>query len=65
MVAAVREGIADISGIYGGVSALPGDAGIGVRILSDNALSLERAMKGAWSAIRETLTGQIPKPRRK
>ncbi|MFP6729819.1 MAG: urease accessory protein UreD [Alphaproteobacteria bacterium] len=65
MVAAVREAVADISGIYGGVSALPRDAGIGVRILSDNALSLDRAMKGAWSAIRETLTGQIPKPRRK
>ena len=65
MAAAVRDGIAEVPGVYGGVSALPYNAGIGIRILCDNALSLDRAMKGAWSAIRETLTGRVPKPRRK
>jgi urease accessory protein len=48
-----------------GVSVLPRSAGLIVRILARDGVTLKRAMHACWSASRNTLKGSVPAPRRK
>ena len=48
-----------------GVSNLPNSAGLIVRILADDGVTLRLALDRAWSAARQALKGNLPSPKRK
>jgi hypothetical protein len=48
-----------------GVSNLPNSAGLVVRILADDGVTLRLALDRAWSAARQALKGNLPSPKRK
>lgn len=50
---------------YVGASVLPGDCGIGVRILATDGATLREAWVSAWRVIRHVLFASEPRPRRK
>lgn len=50
---------------YVGVSSLPKDSGIIVRVIALDGLSLQRTMHACWVASRKLLKGSAPAPRRK
>ena len=50
---------------YSGVSQLPNDTGIWVRLLANDAFSLRAAIQELWAMSRLELTGNRPCPRRK
>jgi urease accessory protein len=64
LVAAMRAGLTS-AGIYAGAALLPNKSGAWSRILATDAAALKTAMFCAWAAIRQTLTGSAPTPRRK
>ena len=65
MLAALRSAIAPTESFYGGASALPNEAGIGVRLLARDGATLRRGLEAAWRAVRLALYGAAPAPRRK
>ncbi len=65
LVDALRRTAADIAHIYAGASELPYGCGAWLRVMAADGLALRAAMTAAWQAVRETLTGQTPAPRRK
>jgi urease accessory protein len=65
LVDALRAATAEIDDIYSGVSALPNECGVWLRILARDAVALRAAMAAAWQATRSLLTGRVPAPRRK
>lgn len=65
LVEALRSALDAAPGIYGGASALPGDAGAWVRLLAEDGAALRRGLHAVWSAVRRTLTGAAPQARRK
>jgi len=62
---ALRGTLATHPAVYGGVSALPNDAGTWVRLLAAEGAALTAAMTALWSAARYRLTGYVPERRRK
>ncbi len=62
---ALRAALEAQRGIYGGVSELPNECGIWVRLIAGDGASLRSAMLAAWAAARSALTGSVPSPRRK
>jgi urease accessory protein len=64
LVAAMRAALA-LVGVYAGVTILPNQSGAWSRILATDAVALKAALFSAWTAIRQTLTGAAPMPRRK
>jgi len=50
---------------YAGASELPNGCGAWLRVMAADAVALRAAMTSAWQAVRETMTGQTPAPRRK
>jgi urease accessory protein len=64
LVAAMRAALAPI-GVYSGATILPNQSGAWARILATDAAALKAALFSAWTAIRQTLTGAAPMPRRK
>jgi urease accessory protein len=65
LVEALRHAAADIAHIYAGASELSNGCGAWLRVLAADGVALRAAMTAAWRAARQTLTGQIPAPRRK
>ena len=51
--------------IYAGVSLLPQGAGLWTRAVARDGAALRRTMLAIWSAMRESMTGIAPAPRRK
>ncbi|MEX0810095.1 MAG: urease accessory protein UreD [Dongiaceae bacterium] len=51
--------------IYAGVSMLPQGAGLWTRAVARDGAALRRTMLAIWSAMRESMTGIAPAPRRK
>jgi urease accessory protein len=65
LVDALRNAASDIAHIYAGASELPNGCGAWLRVMAADGIALRAAMTAAWQAVRLTLTGQIPAPRRK
>lgn len=62
---ALREALHDVADSYQGVSALPNDCGVSVRVMSADAVALRNALHLAWACVRQQLTGLAPRVRRK
>jgi urease accessory protein len=62
---ALRAAVADIAGTYAGASDLPNGCGAWLRVMAADAIALRAAMTVAWQAVRRTLLGRTPAPRRK
>ena len=65
ILAALRAALTSTDSFYGGASALPNEAGIGVRLLAADGARLRRGLEAAWRAVRLALYGAPPAPRRK
>ncbi len=65
ILAALRSALTPSDEFYGGASALPNEAGVGVRLLAKDGATLRRGLEAAWSAVRLALYGAPPAPRRK
>ena len=65
MLAALRSALAPTESFYGGASALPNEAGVGVRLLARDGATLRCGLEAAWRAVRLVLYGAPPAPRRK
>lgn len=61
----LREALGTLPDSYVGVSALPNDCGVSVRLMTMDAVALRSGLHRAWSSVREQLTGVAPRPRRK
>ena len=64
LVAAMRAALAS-AGVYAGATILPNQSGAWSRILASDAAALKTALFSVWAAVRQTLTGAAPMPRRK
>ena len=65
ILAALRGALAPTDEFYGGASALPNEAGVGVRLLAADGARLRRGLEAAWQSVRLALYGARPAPRRK
>ena len=65
ILATLRAALAPTEDFYGGASALPNEAGVGVRLLAADGARLRRGLEAAWRAVRLALYGAPPAPRRK
>jgi urease accessory protein len=65
LLPALRAAIAGITGLYAGVSTLPGNAGVWARLLARDAVALQKGLQGLWTSARRVLTGAEPANRRK
>lgn len=63
--ASLRSALGRLPDSYLGVSALPNDCGVSVRIMSLDAVALRTSLHTAWASMREQLTGVAPRMRRK
>jgi urease accessory protein len=63
--AALRHGLSGLPDSYLGISALPNDCGVSVRIMTLDAVALRSGLHAAWASLREQLTGVAPRIRRK
>ncbi len=64
-LSAVRAAIADLPGVYAGVTHLPGQAGLWLRILAMDGVALRNAMQTAWRQCHLTMLGWACDRRRK
>ena len=64
LVAAMRAAPVP-AGVYTGATTLPNQSGAWTRILATDAAALKAALFSTWAAVRQTLTGAAPMPRRK
>lgn len=62
---ALRNALPTHPDSYLGVSALPNDCGVSLRIMTLDAVSLRNSLHRAWACVREHLTGVAPRMRRK
>jgi len=62
---ALRHAAGNVVHGYAGASELPNGCGAWLRVMAADAVALRAAMTSAWQAVRETMTGQTPAPRRK
>ena len=65
ILAALRSALTPTDDFYGGASALPNEAGVGVRLLARDGAALRRGLEAAWCAVRLALYGAPPARRRK
>ena len=65
ILAALRSALTPTDEFYGGASALPNEAGVGVRLLAKDGAALRRGLEAAWRAVRLAIYGAPPAPRRK
>ncbi len=63
--ATLRNALCSLPDSYVGVSALPNDCGVSVRIMTIDAVALRINLHVAWACVREQLTGLAPRMRRK
>ncbi len=61
-IRALLDGAGDL---YGGASLLPQAAGVWTRVVARDGAALKRAMVAVWAAMRRSMSGQMPIPRRK
>ncbi|MGN2412607.1 urease accessory protein UreD [Pseudomonas syringae] len=61
----LRDALRIVPESYLGVSALPNDCGVSVRIMTADAVALRSALHLAWACARQQLTGIAPRVRRK
>ena len=64
-LAAMRAALAELTGIYSGVSILPGETGLCTRVLAADGAALRAAMDRAWRLHHESMLGWCCEPRRK
>jgi urease accessory protein len=62
---ALRHAAGNVVHGYAGASELPNGCGAWLRVMAADGVALRAAMTAAWQAVRETLTGRTPAPRRK
>lgn len=62
---ALRNALAFLPDSYIGVSALPNDCGVSVRLMTIDAVALRSGLHAAWACVRKHLTGTAPRVRRK
>ncbi|BBP58626.1 hypothetical protein PHLH4_22160 [Pseudomonas sp. St316] len=62
---ALRDALHTLPDSYVGVSALPNDCGVSVRIMGLDAVALRSGLHAAWACARVHLTGITPRVRRK
>jgi urease accessory protein len=62
---AIYQKVAGLDGLYCAVTALPGAAGVSLRIAAGGGQQLRRAIELGWTAAREALFGEPPASRRK
>ena len=62
---AVRDALAGLRGVYAGVTHLPADAGLWLRILAVDGAALRAAMQCAWRQCHVTMLGWACDQRRK
>lgn len=65
LLSRLRTALDGIPGLYAGASSLPSKAGVWARLVADDAHALRTGITAAWSALREVVVGQVPRPRRK
>ena len=65
ILAELRAALAPTDSFYGGASALPNGAGVGVRLLARDGARLRSGLEAAWRAVRRALYGAEPARRRK
>ena len=65
ILTALRAALAPTEALYGGASALPNGCGVGVRLLARDGAALRHGLEAAWRAVRLSLFGVPPAPRRK
>lgn len=63
--ASLRNALTALPDSYLGISALPNDCGVSVRIMAVDAVALRNNLHTAWACMREQLTGIAPRVRRK
>ena len=63
--AALRTALADLPGVYSGVTHLPAEAGLWVRILATDGVALRKAMECAWQQCHLAMLGWVCDKRRK
>lgn len=61
----LRDALSNLPDSYVGVSALPNDCGVSLRLMTLDAVALRTGLHCAWSCVREQLFGAAPRPRRK
>jgi urease accessory protein len=61
----LRKTLANVSGLYAGVSALPNNAGVVSRFLATDTVALSTGLHAAWVGARYVLAGEEPQSRRK
>lgn len=62
---ALRDALGGLPDSYLGISALPNDCGVSVRVMTTDAVALRNALHLAWACARKHLTGIAPRMRRK
>src|SRR5690606_34381890 len=65
LLAALRAAVDGRDDCYGGVSLLPNDAGVWVRLVASDGAALRHAMVALWQAMRRALLHRDPALRRK
>ncbi len=65
LIEALRQRLDQMSGVFAGISFLPHDLGVFVRILADDGVSLRAGLDASWRIMREVTSGAAPGPRRK
>lgn len=61
----LRDVVCNVPDSYAGVSSLPNDCGVSIRIMTTNAVVLRSLLHLAWASIRLHFTGVAPRVRRK
>jgi urease accessory protein len=64
-LARLSKRLADLGDAYAGASALPNDAGVGVRLLAADGRALRAGLEAAWRFCREHVLGRAPLSRPK
>lgn len=64
-LAELRDAVAEAPGGWVGLSTLPNDAGVWVRVLAEDAAQSQAVLTRLWTRARQMITGQAPSPRRK
>ena len=64
LIADLDAALAPIEGLYAGASALPAEAGLGLRLVATGGRPLRAGLLAAWTVIRTALTGEAPGQRR-
>ena len=60
LAARLTDALGSLEGLYGAASLLPGDAGIGVRLVGATVQNLRQGLTLAWSGFRQHLYGAAP-----